>query len=253
MKMIKKHDFKFLVVKSEKDVAKEAAKLLCENIKKKPNLVLGLATGETMKPFYKELVKHYKKHHFDFSKVKTFNLDEYYPINNNSKNSFKHFMEKNLFQYVNIKKKNINFLSGENKNYKKQCAEYENKIKSSGGIDIQILGIGVNGHIGFNEPGSSFKSITRRVKLSDKTRKINSKYFPSLNLVPKHALTIGIKTIMSSKKIILLAVGDKKSYAIRKSLSKKISNKFPASILRKHKDVEFIIDYKVAKDIKLAV
>ena len=250
--MINKHDFKFLVVKSEKDVAKEAARLLCENIRKKPNLVLGLATGETMKPFYKELVRHYKKHHFNFSKIRTFNLVEYYTNSSRYNNSFSNFTYKNLFNHVNIQKKNINFLSGENKNYKKECVEYEGRIKYLGGIDIQILGIGVNGHIGFNEPGSSFKSVTRKVKLSKSTRKENSKFFRN-GKIPEYALTMGIKTIMDSKKIILLAVGDRKSEAVKKALYGKINNKIPASVLRKHRDVEFVIDSKVAKDVKLFI
>ncbi|OIO43271.1 glucosamine-6-phosphate deaminase [Candidatus Pacearchaeota archaeon CG1_02_32_21] len=246
-----KHDFKFLVVNPQSSVSKEAVEILCRQIKKKPNLVLGLATGTTMKPFYKELVKHYKRCKLDFSKVKTFNLDEYYGLTAKDKDSFRYFMEENLFRHVNINRKNIYFLHGDINNYKKECDDYEKSIKSFGGIDVQVLGIGVNGHIGFNEPGSSFKSRTRRVKLSDKTRKSNSEDFPSLSSVPKYALTVGIGTIMDSRKILLLAVGDKKSWAVKKALSKKISTKVPASILRRHKDIEFIIDSKVASDIKL--
>jgi len=246
-----KHDFKFLVVSSQNAVSKEAVEILCRQIKKKPNLVLGLATGTTMKPFYKELIKHCKRCKLDFSKVKTFNLDEYSGLSEGDKHSLRHFMENNFFKHVNISKKNIYFLHGDRRNYRKECSDYEKRIKSFGGIDIQVLGIGVNGHIGFNEPGSSFKSRTRRVKLSSKTRKSNSEDFPSLSSVPKYALTVGIGTIMDSRKILLLAVGDKKSWAVKKALSKKISTKVPASILRRHKDIEFIIDSRVASDIKL--
>ncbi|MEM3113145.1 MAG: glucosamine-6-phosphate deaminase [Candidatus Pacearchaeota archaeon] len=250
--MINKSDFKLLIVKTEKDVFKEAAKIVCNEIKKKPNLVFGLATGKTMKPFYKELIYHYKKHHFDFSRVKTFNLDEYYPISGKSRNSFRYFMEKNFFRHVNIKEENIHFLSGNTKDYEKECKNYERMIKEEGGIDLQVLGIGVNGHIGFNEPNSSFQSLTRMVKLSKSTIKQNSKYFFNENF-PKYALTMGIKTIMNSKKIILIAVGKKKSVAIKKTLSGKISRKIPASILRRHKNVEFIISSDVASDLKLSI
>lgn len=238
--------FTFLEVSKAKEVAKLAAKIVANNIKKNKGIVLGLATGNTMVEFYKELVKYYKKGFISFSKVKTFNLDEYYPINSEDKSSFRSFMNKHLFDKVNIKEKNINFLNGDVKDFKKECERYENKIKKVGGIDLQILGIGVNGHVGFNEPGSSFTSITRRVKLSSSTKKANAREFKGKQ-VPKYALTMGIKTILSSDKIILLAIGDKKARAIKKTLEGKITKKVPASVLRKHKNVSIIIDCKAGK------
>ncbi len=207
------------VIIEDKKRAVEIAVLIIERlIQKKPNAVLGLATGKTMAPFYKELVSHYRKRKIDFSKIKTFNLDEY------TKNSrFHSYMSRYFFSKVNIKKGNIHFPSSNAK-------AYEKEIKKSGGIDLCLLGIGENGHIAFNEPLSSFNSITREVLTSDK----------------KKAYTMGIKTIMSSRKIILLAWGKKKAASIFKSLKGKITEKVPASILRKHKDATFILDKSAA-------
>lgn len=232
-----------IIGKNKKESIKKAVSIISKIVKKKPKSVLGLATGNTVIPLYKELVKKYKKNEINFSKVSTFNLDEYSGLSENDKKSFHYFMNKYFFNHVNISKKNIHF---PNSNFKK----YEKMIFASGGIDLQILGIGHNGHIGFNEPGSSFNSKVRKIKLSDDTRKFNYKFFRQSKSVPKHAFTMGIKTIMNSKKIILLAFGKEKAEAIAKTIHGKITTKVPASILRKHKNVIFIIDKKASGKLK---
>ena len=236
---------KVIICKNKKEGANKAALLVAEQIKKKNNLVLGLATGQTMIPFYKELIKTNKR--IDFLKVKTFNLDEWCGVDHNNKNSLKSFMDKYFFSKLNISRENINFLNGKSKNIKKECERYE---KETNGIDLQILGIGINGHIGFNEPGTPFNSLTNKVKITKEIRELYSQEFGGFSKVPKYGLTIGIKTIMRSKKIILLAFGKSKADAVAKSLNNKSNKKIPASILQKHKDVTFILDKKAASKLE---
>src|SRR3989344_2137197 len=236
---------KVIICKNKKEGANKAALLVAEQIKKKNNLVLGLATGQTMIPFYKELVKINKK--IDFLKVKTFNVDEWCDVDHNNKNSLKYFMNKYFFSKLNISRENINFLNGKSKNIKKECERYEKEINE---IDLQILGIGINGHIGFNEPGTPFNSLTNKVKITKEIRELYSQEFGGFSKVPKYGLTIGIKTIMRSKKIILLAFGKSKADAVAKALNNKSSEKIPASILQKHKDVTFILDKKAASKLE---
>ena len=227
---------KLIILKDKKQATKTAAYLIAEEINKNPNLVLGFATGKTMIPVYKELVKLNKR--ISFSKIKTFNLDEYKSLSPKSKLSLRYYMNKNLFNKADIKKENINFLNGKEKNIKKMCKNYEIKIREYS-IDLQILGIGKNAHIGFNEPGSSFKSKTREVNLSKSTMKSNRK-------MPEKAMTMGISTIMKAKKIILIATGKAKAKAIYNTLNKKVAEKVPASILKKHRDITFILDKTAA-------
>ena len=219
MKIIKTRDYKEMSEKSKKIVIKE--------IKKKPNLIIAFATGKTPVGLYKELVRQYKKGKVDFSKIKAFNLDEYYPIKKTDKKSYFYYMYKNLFDKINIRKENINLLNGESKNPTAECKNYEKKIRNK--IDLMILGVGVNGHIAFNEPGSLINSKTRLVKLEN----------------GKKALTIGISTIMKSKKIILLASGKKKARAIKFLTKCKPDSCCPVSFLKKHKNLSVIIDKKV--------
>lgn len=233
---------KIIIKKNKKEAAHEAAKIVVAELQKNARLVLGLATGKTMIPFYKELVSQSKKQKISFSQVTTFNLDEYVGISSENKKSFRYFMEKNFFSKVDLQKSNINFLNGMSKNFSHECARYELALARSGGIDLQILGIGRNAHIAFNEPGSSEKSKTRKVELSKETIKINSS--------PKSALTVGISTILRSKKIILLAFGKEKSQAIYNALHAKVSSNVPASFLREHKNATFILDEKAFSNIK---
>ncbi len=228
-------------VKNYKELSKKAADILINEILNKQKVNICFAAGESPLGLYKNLVLVYKKKKIDFSKIKAFNVDEYYPIKRKNKNSFYYYLFHNLFNHVNIKKSNIALLNGETKNPDKECRNYENLIRKYP-IDLCILGVGINGHIGFNEPGSSFNSRTRVVHLSQKTIKRNSRFFKNKNQVPKKALTLGIKTILSSKKILLLASDKDKKEAIRYLIKGPINKKWPVSTLRKHKNVVVIVD-----------
>lgn len=230
--LIKIGKMKLIKVKNYKEMSEKASEIVNKEINKKPNFVLGFATGKTPLGLYKKLVKAYKKGEVNFSKVRAFAIDEYYPIRKSDKKSFYYYLHKNIFDKVNIKNKNIDILNSEVKNPQKECRSYENKIKKNP-IDLQILGIGVNGHVAFNEPGSLKGSKTRFVKLNPETRKTN---------FPKKALTTGISTIMKSKKIILLASGKNKAEAIKHLVKDKENKSWPASFLRKHKDFIVIAD-----------
>ena len=234
---------KIINAKDYSEMSKKAAEIIIDEISKKPNLVMGLATGSTPLGIYQELVKAYKKRKINFSKIKSFNLDEYYSIKRKDKNSFYYFMHKNLFSKINIKKENVNSLDGEAKNPEKECENYENKIRKNK-IDIQILGVGVNGHIGFNEPGSGINSRTRLVKLASQTLKDNSRFFRGK--MPRYALSMGISSIMRAKKIILLASGKNKARAINQLIEGKVNKKWPVSFLRKHKNLVIVLDKDAA-------
>ncbi len=232
---------KIIILKNKKEVGKGAAFIIADAVRKNPNMILGLASGRTVIPLYKELVRLFNNGKINFSRVRSFNLDEYAGLNEEDKESLRYFMNKNFFSKVDIKSKNIYFLDGRAENFKKECRKFEKDIKDSGGIDFLILGIGRNGHIGFNEPGSGFDSLTRRVKLSEMTRKDNAALFHSKR-VPKYALTMGIKTIMKARKIILLASGKSKALAVGNAIKGKITEKFPVSALQRHRNVIFILD-----------
>ncbi|WP_234117783.1 glucosamine-6-phosphate deaminase [Clostridium hydrogenum] len=232
------------------EMSKKAASMVASQMILKSDSVLGLATGDTPIGMYKELVKLYNNKEIDFSDVKSFNLDEYYGLSDDNTQSYHYYMMNNLFNKVNIKRENINILSGIAKDIEKECLSYDEKIKNAGGIDIQILGIGVNGHIGFNEPSVNFEAGTHLVNLDKKTIESNSRFFESMEEVPKSALSMGIKTIMQSKVIVLLANGEAKAEAIYKSINGKICPEVPASILQLHNNVNVIVDEAAAKLLK---
>lgn len=234
---------KIIISKNKKQASKQAAEMIIKQVKKKPGSVLVLATGGTVILVYKEVVKISNKEKIDWSNVKTFNLDKYLGLKEKNKHSFRFFMDKYLFNRINIKKSNTFFPTT---NFK----DYESKIKKAGGIDFEVLGIGRNGHIAMNEPGSSFKSRTRVVTMNPVTRKDNSRFFHSLREIPKKGITMGISTIMSAKKIILLGFGNKKSNAIKEALEGPITKEIPASVLRKHKNTTIMIDKKAAAKLK---
>ena len=225
-------------------IAKEIKKLIEKNNKKNKITVLGLATGSSPLGVYKSLIDFHKNEKLSFKNVVTFNLDEYYGLEKDHKQSYHHFMDENLFNHIDIKRTNINIPDGflDKKNIDKYCKEYEKKIESLGGIDIQILGIGVNGHIGFNEPGSNLNSITRLVKLDYQTRNDARLDFNGIKNVPTSAITMGIKTILNSKRIILIAWGQGKSEAIKRSVELRKNIKIPASLLQSHDNTTFILD-----------
>lgn len=229
------------------EMSKKAASMVASQMILKHDSILGLATGDTPIGMYKELIKLYNDKEIDFSDVRSFNLDEYYGLSDDNPESYHYYMMNNLFKHVNMKFENINILSGVTDNIEKECLNYDNKIKAAGGIDIQILGIGVNGHIGFNEPSVNFEAGTHLVRLDKKTIESNSRFFKSMEEVPKSALSMGIKTIMQSKVIVLLANGEAKAEAIYKTVKGKICPEIPASILQLHNNVNIIVDRDAAK------
>jgi len=226
---------RLIKTKNYDELSEKAFQIVAKEILRKPNLIIGFATGVSPLGLYRKLAEAYKKGKIDFSKIKGFNLDEYYPIKKKDKKSYSYYIFKNFFDKVNIKKENINLLNGNSKDFKKECRDYENKIRKNP-IDIQILGVGINGHIGFNEPKSNFNSKTRLVDLAKETIKEKN--------VTKKALTMGISTIMKSKKIILLASGKKKAKAVRCLIKGKIDKNCPVSFLKRHKNIFVIIDEK---------
>ena len=237
---------RIIVVDNYEEMSKKAARMIASQVMLKPDSVLGLATGDTPLGMYKELVKLFDNEEVDFNEVRTFNLDEYYGLNKENPQSYYNYMINNLFNHININRENINVPSGMAKDIDTVCIEYEKKIKEVGGIDMQVLGIGGNGHIGFNEPDVNFEAETHLVNLDEQTIKANSRFFDSIEDVPVKAISMGIKTIMNSKKIILLASGINKAEVIQKAVKGKINPNVPASILQLHNDVTIIIDREAA-------
>ena len=231
-------------------LAAQIAALIKEKQAKKLPCVLGMATGTTPILLYKELVRLHKEEGLSFKNVITINLDEYYPIEKLAYQSYWSFMHRHLFDLVDIDPKNIHLPNGEwtKENLKESCIAYEQTIEKIGGIDLQILGIGKNGHIGFNEPGSSFHSKTRVIHLDQQTRVANTYEFHDLNKVPKLAITVGISSIMKAKKIVLLAWGDKASI-VAKSIEGDVTEQIPASVLQNHDDCTFVIDELASSEL----
>ncbi len=237
---------KVLVEKSYDKISKKAAYLVKQQINEKPDTVLGLPTGTTPLKMYEELIKMNKRGEIDFSEVTTFNLDEYYGLQPDHPQSYHYYMWNNFFNHINIKEKNVNILDGMTENIERECIEYETKIKNKGGIDLQVLGIGPNGHIGFNEPSESLNDKTHFVTLTEDTIKANSRFFESKEEVPKKALTMGISTILKSDKIIIMASGESKASAIKKTLSGQINTSTPSTLLQTHPYVTVIVDQGAA-------
>jgi len=232
--------------KNYDEASKAAAAFVIREIIKKPNLILGLATGTTPIGLYKRLIEAYENYIISFKEVKTFNLDEYVGIDKNHPQSYHSFMHKYLFDHIDINPTNINIPSNDLKNMTKLAAEYNQKMFGNQ-RDLQILGIGKNGHIGFNEPGSQLGNQTFVVKLDEQTRIDNSRFFESLDEVPKYAITMGIKNIMFSKKILLIASGPSKADAIYKAVYGEVTDDVPASILQLHPDVTIMVDEEAAR------
>lgn len=244
---------KVIVCKNYDEISRQAAELVAEQIKEKPDSVLGLATGSTPIGMYKKLIDMYKSGEISFSRIISFNLDEYYPISPDNPQSYRYFMNENLFSKIDIDPNKTNVPSGTAENPQEECEEYEKKIDNTGGIDLQILGIGENGHIGFNEPGHNLNAATHLAELSESTIKANSRFFDNIDDVPTHALTMGISSIMKSKKIIILANGKQKRDAVSALLSGKISTAYPATMLNMHGDVTLICDAEAYPGMYLGV
>jgi len=239
-----------IIKKDYEKLSKEAAKLVADRLKKKPNLVLGLATGSTPLGLYKELIRMHKYEGLDFSKVTTFNLDEYVGLPPSHDQSYHYFMQNNFFKSVNIDPRYIHVPQGMAKDVVQFCTWYEERIKYFGGIDLQVLGIGANGHIAFNEPGSSLGSLTRIKTLTPDTRKANKRFFKSSEEVPKYAITMGVGTIMEAKELLLVAIGKSKADAIHQSVEGPLTAMCPASIIQMHKEAFVIVDKDAASKLK---
>ena len=228
------------------EISQLAADYLINTVKSKSNAILGLPTGSTPIGMYKAVINQYKDS-ISFQNVRTFNLDEYVGLDKTNVNSYRYFMDENLFSHIDIKEENIHIPNGVAKDMEQESVDYENFLKSTGQMDIMYLGIGHNGHIGFNEPEDFFEPYTHIVKLTYDTIEANKRFFDNIEDVPKTAITMGIKTILSAKKIILLASGQSKADAIFKTVKGKITPQVPASILQLHDDVTLIIDKDAAK------
>ena len=235
-----------LIYESEEQIGIAAGNYMCGQVLQKPNSVLGLATGSTPLKTYSQMIELYKKGVVDFSKVTTFNLDEYVNLDVNDKNSYHSFMHENLFDHINIPEENINFLDGNAEDPEEECRRYEEKIKAAGGIDIQLLGIGSNGHIAFNEPADCFQRWSHVVTLKESTVKDNSRFFKSIDEVPTQAVTMGIGSIMQAKKILIIAIGENKAKAIKQLIDGNVTPMCPASVLQFHTDVTLMLDKAAA-------
>jgi len=234
-----------------KAVAKQIADFIREKQKKKEKCVLGLSTGSTPKTLYAELVRMHKEEKLSFKNVIAFNLDQYYPISNDALQSYQRFMKVNLFNHIDIDTKNTHIPNGEirKEDIKEHCRQYEKMIEDSGGIELQILGIGINGHIGFNEPGSSIHSKTRLISLDNSTRIANAYEFANISEVPRLAITMGIGEILKAKKIILMAWGPSKAPVIKEAVEEDHTDHVPASLLQNHDDVTFVVDEAAAAEL----
>ncbi|MDF1617383.1 glucosamine-6-phosphate deaminase [Petrocella sp. FN5] len=235
-----------LMTENYEEMSKKAALLVAAQVTLRPDSVLGLATGSTPEGMYKELVAMYEQGEIDFSEVKTFNLDEYYPIEENNPQSYAYYMKKNLFDHININPQEVHIPNGTARDVEASCEVYDKIIEAAGGIDLQVLGIGNNGHIGFNEPDIHFEAGTHLVELDDETIEANARFFTRIEDVPRRAISMGIRTIMHSKKIILLASGASKGKVIKAMLFGEVTPNLPASILLLHNDVTLILDKEAA-------
>lgn len=230
-------------------MSKKAAQMVVAQVNLKPTSVLGLATGSTPEGMYKEIVAMYEADQVDFSEVKFFNLDEYNQISPTNEQSYAYYMKKNLFSKINALEENIHIPYGMAQDIDKLCADYDLAIQNSGNIDLQILGIGNNGHIGFNEPDVHFEAGTHLVELDEDTIQANARFFNSTDEVPRTAISMGIRNIMHSKKIVLIANGTKKSQILEEMLFGPVTPNVPASILQLHNDVTIILDVESATHI----
>lgn len=233
---------KIIRAKDYNDMSRKAANIISAQIIMKPHCVLGLATGSTPIGIYEQLVEWYKKGDLDFSEVTTLNLDEYKGIARENEQSYYFFMNEKLFSKVNINPERTFLPDGMEPDSGKACADYNMIIEEAGGVDLQLLGLGHNGHIGFNEPGMAFEAQTHCVNLTESTMKANQRFFASADEVPKQAYTMGIKTIMQAKKILVVVSGEDKAAIVKEAFLGTITPKIQASVLQLHNDVTLVAD-----------
>ena len=224
------------------DLSRKAANIISAQVITKPDCVLGLATGSTPIGTYKELIERYEQGDLDFSAVKSVNLDEYKGLTRDNDQSYYYFMYNNLFKHINIDLNNTNIPDGTEPNSEKECSRYNEVIDSMGGVDLQLLGLGHNGHIGFNEPDDVFAKLTHCVNLQESTIEANKRFFADINDVPRQAYTMGIQTIMRAQKILLIVSGEDKAQILRDVLCGPITPHVPASVLQLHNDVIVVAD-----------
>ena len=235
-----------IICKNEEEVSALGAYILANKIRKHPDCILGLATGSTPVGMYQRLVEMHKRDALDFSVVRTFNLDEYYPIKKSHAQSYDYFMWAHLFSHINIKRESVHLPNGECANPEEECAAYEQSIKEAGPVDIQVLGIGQNGHIGFNEPAQELVLATHLTDLTPGTVEANARFFDSIADVPTQALTMGIGTILQAKSILLLITGVHKAAAAKKIFSGVVTTQVSASFLNLHPKVTVLLDEAAA-------
>ena len=231
-----------IVAKDYQDMSEAAADIIAELVAEKPGCVLGLATGSTPEGLYAELVKRYEEEGLDFSRVATFNLDEYRGLPADHEQSYRYFMQDNLFNHIDIKPENTHVLNGLTKNPEAECAAYNKLIQDLGGIDLQLLGMGHNGHIAFNEPGDDFGLEAHLVDLTESTIEANKRFFESRDEVPRHALSMGIKNIMNARRILIIVSGEEKADIVKQAFTGPVTKEVPASVLQLHPDVTLVGD-----------
>ena len=233
-----------VIIDSAENIAAMAAQQYVDLLKRKPNAILGGATGSTPLGLYAELIRLNKAGEISFKDASSFNLDEYVGLDGTHDQSYRYFMDHNLFDHIDIDKSRTRVPSGIDTS---DPAAYDKEIAAAGGVDLQLLGIGNNGHIGFNEPGTPFGSLTHIVELTESTREANKRFFTSIDEVPTHAVTMGVKTVMQARSIILMAIGPAKAPIMKEMLQGPVTEKVPASVLQLHPDVTVYMDYEAAK------
>jgi glucosamine-6-phosphate deaminase len=237
-----------VIVEPDKQaVARRAAGFVAEMVRRRPTCVLGLATGGTVLGMYAELIRLHRDEGLDFSRVVTFNLDEYVGLGPQHPQSYRYFMQKNFFDHINIDVRNTHVPDGRALDFEVHCEQYERMIKEEGGIDLQVLGVGTDGHIAFNEPGSSLGSRTRLKTLAPETIADNARFFPSIDEVPRLAVTMGVGTILESRRCLLLATGPEKAKAVRNTIEGPVTAQVTASALQLHREVVSIVDDEAAR------
>ena len=239
---------KIIKVKDYEQMSEEAFKIVLDTVHKNPSAVLGLATGSTPLGLYAKMVEDHKANNTSYAACRTVNLDEYVGLDINSDQSYVYFMRENLFKHIDIKLENTHIENGKAEDTAAECERY-NQLLASLPQDLQVLGIGSNGHIAFNEPGTPFDSVTHVVDLAESTIKDNSRLFNSIDEVPRQAFTMGLSNIMNAKKILILANGAGKAYAVGELVNGKIREEVPATVLRNHPDCTLICDEAAGKFI----
>jgi glucosamine-6-phosphate deaminase len=240
-----------IICDTYEELSESAAKIVAKTLNSKPNAVLGLPTGSTPLAMYKVLARMHREEGLDFSQVRTFNLDEYVGLSSHHPQSYHYFMNENLFRHINIAPENIHIPMGTTDNYAAFCQWYEQRIVQCGGIDLQILGIGADGHIAFNEPASSLGSRTRIKTLTKQTIDDNARFFDRPEDVPIYAITMGVGTILEAKKIMLLATGKSKAEAVAAAIEGPVTSMCTASALQLHPDTIFFLDHEAASALKM--